>query len=372
MSVNNFVSIAADYLYVGMELTDDVFAANGTTILITKGGVLDEPKLTRLRKFLKSGSNVVVSLGAYKDMMTNKESFDPLSPEMLEQSTGYSILAGGVKGFMSTTKLVEDVSPEMANSIVDEMAFKINTIDLASLLQCINVPRPVEEQLERHITNVGLLNGMLGKWYGLPDTDIDELVMAGIVHDVGKTKIPSEILDAPRKLTAEEFEVIKMHPVYSEELLSRHEIFTQRVIDAAKCHHEKVDGSGYPLGLTGDKIPVFAKITAITDIYDAMVSKRCYKGDNNPLTILAQFNEGGFIGLDEELTGLFVGKMATEFVGKKVLMNDQTIATITMVPPFDVGFPIVEQDGVIKQTDEEWNFLYVIPDNDEDNISNII
>ena len=93
------------------------------------------------------------------------------------------------------------------------------SVDAGEIFQCITVPRPVDEALQRHSLNVALLNGIMGQWLGLDEKDIRSLILTGVLHDIGKTKIPEEILNAPRKLTPEEFEVMKRHPLYSFELL---------------------------------------------------------------------------------------------------------------------------------------------------------
>ncbi len=101
------------------------------------------------------------------------------------------------------------------------------------------------------------------------------LILTGVLHDIGKTKIPEEILNAPRKLTPEEFEVMKRHPLYSFELLG--DDISEDVRYAVRWHHEKLDGKGYPDGLKAESISYFARITTISDIYDAMLSARSYK-----------------------------------------------------------------------------------------------
>lgn len=103
------------------------------------------------------------------------------------------------------------------------------------IFQCINAPNPIDEYLRRHSVNVGLLNSLQGRWLGLPSQDVDRLVLAGLVHDVGKTQIPAAILNAPRRLSISEFEVVKMHPIYSYELLGADRHFSK----AARHHHEK-------------------------------------------------------------------------------------------------------------------------------------
>ena len=99
---------------------------------------------------------------------------------------------------------------------------------------------------------------------------------AGLLHDVGKIAIPEAIITKPTKLTDEEFEIIKTHPVEGAKILADVDIMPE-LKDAAKYHHERIDGKGYPEGLKGDEIPEIARVIAVADAYDAMTSKRSYR-----------------------------------------------------------------------------------------------
>lgn len=118
---------------------------------------------------------------------------------------------------------------------------------------------------------------------GLTTQDIEHIALASIMHDVGKIAIPDAILNKPGRLTAEEFEVIKTHTIRGAELLEKipqlreHESYYY-AYDIARHHHERWDGRGYPDGLKGDEISIWAQIVSLADVYDALVSKRCYKG----------------------------------------------------------------------------------------------
>ncbi len=99
--------------------------------------------------------------------------------------------------------------------------------------------------------------------------------IAGLCHDAGKTKIDQNILNAERKLTDDEFKEIKKHPVYSYEMIRTY--IGEEAARIARAHHEKLDGSGYPDGLTEDEIPVESKVMAVADIFDALTTSRCYR-----------------------------------------------------------------------------------------------
>lgn len=118
--------------------------------------------------------------------------------------------------------------------------------------------------------------------YYLPKEEIDKIVIAAVLHDVGKIAIPDNILNKPGRLTKEEFEIMKQHTVKGCELLSRipnvmdAEVFKYGY-DICKHHHERWDGKGYPDGLKGDDVAIWAQVVAVADVYDALTSPRVYK-----------------------------------------------------------------------------------------------
>jgi putative nucleotidyltransferase with HDIG domain len=128
-----------------------------------------------------------------------------------------------------------------------------------------------------HSINVILYSLGLGKKLGLNFDELQILGHGAALHDIGKSKIPPEVLNKPGKLTQEEFEVIKTHPKKGVEILETLGENDARVLDAVNFHHEKIDGSGYPKGIKGDLIPLSARIVAIVDVFDALNSKRVYK-----------------------------------------------------------------------------------------------
>jgi HD-GYP domain-containing protein (c-di-GMP phosphodiesterase class II) len=220
------------------------------------------------------------------------------------------------------------------------------------MFNCIDTPRPMDERLQRHCLNVGILNGIMGQWMGLKEDEVKLLIVTGVLHDIGKTKVPEEILNAPRKLTPEEFEVIKKHPVYSYELLG--DGFDTRVRRGVLYHHERLDGSGYPDGLKGDELDLFARITAVSDVYDAMVSARSYKGARIPFDILNQFMNAEHRGLDLQITTTLTYRMLQYFRDQPVTMSDGQSGTVRFIPPNDINHPIVSAGTQIRQTGTDW------------------
>lgn len=113
---------------------------------------------------------------------------------------------------------------------------------------------------------------------GIRGAELDQLTLGGLLHDIGKCRVPLEILDKPGKLDAREWDVMKMHPVHSQEILGLENDLDADIIAMAAYHHEKLDGTGYPDGLSGAQINDHIRLTAVADVYSALIDKRAYKG----------------------------------------------------------------------------------------------
>ncbi|PLV60506.1 metal-dependent phosphohydrolase [Thermotoga sp. KOL6] len=116
---------------------------------------------------------------------------------------------------------------------------------------------------------------------GLKRKDLKALEASGKLHDIGKIAVPEHILNKPGKLSNEEFEVIKRHPQIGADILREYPELSS-IVSAVLYHHERIDGSGYPEGLKNDEIPLFARIIAVADVYDALTSDRPYRKSLKP------------------------------------------------------------------------------------------
>lgn len=130
--------------------------------------------------------------------------------------------------------------------------------------------------LYAHAVGVKKLATRIGEKLMLTDDDLKKLSMAGYYHDIGKIIIPKHLLYKTEKITKEEYETLKKHVIYSEEILKRMNI-NKEIIVIVRYHHERWDGMGYPDKLKGEQIPLLSRIIAIADSYDAMTNNRAYK-----------------------------------------------------------------------------------------------
>ena len=142
----------------------------------------------------------------------------------------------------------------------------------------MNLIKISDEYTFKHSVDVAAISMMIGREYGLSRDELYQLGITGLLHDVGKSRIPNEILNKPGKLTDEEFEVIKNHSLYGFEILREKNNFSAIILDGVLHHHEKMNGMGYPDKLPGKDISLFSRILSVADIFDALVTKRPYKG----------------------------------------------------------------------------------------------
>lgn len=151
-----------------------------------------------------------------------------------------------------------------------------NIVSNADSMLWLSMIKNKDEYTAEHSLNVALLSIALGRAEGLDKDSLNMLGICAMLHDVGKVKIPNDILNKEGNLDEQEFAVMKMHTVHGKKLLLGQPELPDMAVEVALSHHEKIDGSGYPSGLSGEQIPYMVKIVAIADAYDAMTSGRIY------------------------------------------------------------------------------------------------
>jgi HD-GYP domain-containing protein (c-di-GMP phosphodiesterase class II) len=151
-----------------------------------------------------------------------------------------------------------------------------------------------------HSANVATFCTLLAYELGVRDREeLQRIAAAGMLHDVGKLEIPAAILNKPGKLTKEEFVIVKLHPTRGFQMLRDH--FTPEQLMFVYQHHEKLDGSGYPVGLVGDEIHYWGKLAAVADVYEALTGKRPYRRANTVMESLTIMRRGAGTHFDPEI-----------------------------------------------------------------------
>jgi len=162
-----------------------------------------------------------------------------------------------------------------------------------------------DKETEGHTLRVTEISIEFAKAIGVKGDDLNLVRMGSLLHDVGKLGVPDSILLKPGKLTEEEWVVMRKHPVYAHQWLSPIP-FLAKAIDIPYCHHEKWDGSGYPQGLRGEAIPLFARLFAIVDVWDALSSERPYRAAMSEPDVLAYIKQNARTHFDPALVDVFL------------------------------------------------------------------
>lgn len=276
----------------------------------------------------------------FKEVDISVNSWDTVWKITQETMENYTYCTDGAK------KLLQQIAQD---NVVDFETFKAiknhmsaNFKDNFKIVGCVNLFKYADSYTYTHSVNVALLSMLIGKWMKFGDQMVEALLIAGLLHDIGKMKIAPSILNKPSKLTESEFEEIKKHPRYSYELLQSDQSISLDIKVGILMHHEKIDGSGYPYGVYNENINDIAKILAVADVYDAMLSERPYKKRHSPFDVMQLMQEGVFGKLDTKILLTFLTNIASYYIGVYIQLSNGEIGEVVAINPACVYRPIVK------------------------------
>ena len=363
MNNKTLIPISLNELTTDMIFPCDIYGGvDGRVLILKKGNTLTEPRIKQLHSHhgnhdglfvTEDNVQVITSFLRGYDMGEDKEIY--YSPQnykrqKLEKETGFSEIKEVTQDLFKPDNDTVIIQKDKTLDISAEISHRLEVTRPDLIVSLVNMLVPVDEYLQSHIVNVSTLNGIMGKWLGLPRRDVILLVLVGLLHDCGKDLIPPEVLNAPRQVSRIEFEVIKMHTIYGYNLL---EGIPEIIRNAVRSHHEKLSGRGYPDMLAQNEVSMLARITAVSDVYDAMVSRRVYKNPQSPFHVMARLKELTATDLDPFVVNTFTTNMPKELIGKSALMSNGKTGIVEDVDSDDLEFPYVRIDGELVKTDEQ-------------------
>ena len=345
--------IPFDELIEGMVFGDDVIDKEGR-LLVSKNTVLTREILERLKKFssrkffsmkvLLSELNIktVVKLenGSVQEVASSQIKMEHTKERLVIKEKFEEMHKSIKQSFdeLSRNNTSPKVKKELDNT-VEEIKNNLS-VNIELLNEILDV-KATDEYLYNHSLNVAVVSNLIGRWIGLKQKDLDILILAGLVHDIGKLRVDPAILNKPGKLTDEEFAEMKKHPEYSYQMLMEMGYKDNAILKAVTFHHEKEDGSGYPLKISGDKITIHAKILAIADIFDAMTSNRVYKARVSPFKVLEMFQNQNFGKLDYKIIMVFIKRFTENYVGSEVILSNNQRAKIVSLNAYEITKPLL-------------------------------
>lgn len=205
-----------------------------------------------------------------------------------------------------------DTFEDMADNFMDSVVRNQNA------LACLSRIRDKDSYLMEHSVNVAVLMSILGKHLQLERTYLHQCVTGALLHDIGKILIPDSVLHKPGKLTNEEFAIMKRHSLYSRKILEKNKGFPQVAINVAAHHHERLDGKGYPEGLSGDEVSQEGRMASVVDVYDAITADRVYHKGMTPSAALKLMLEWCGPHLDKQFVHAFIKAIGVYPVGSLV------------------------------------------------------
>ncbi|MBO6208580.1 MAG: HD-GYP domain-containing protein [Lachnospiraceae bacterium] len=249
--------------------------------------------------------------------------------------------------------IVEKNTPiNVDNMIGDTMQIISTQGNTFGVFDMLHNMRDFDDLTYAHSMNVAMICNVFARWLRFSEEDVKTVTACGMLHDIGKLKIDDAIIKKPGKLTDAEFRAIQSHPAEGYRILQKQNIDLHIKLSALE-HHEKCDGSGYPMKLTGARIDPFAKIVAIADVYDAMTANRVYREGMCPFRVIEIFEEEGFHKYEVAYIIKFLENVVNTYIDNRVMLSDGRIGTVRWINKQRLSKPMLQMnDGTFLELEK--------------------
>lgn len=325
-------NIYIENLKPGMIIQHDIYSTKNQ-LIICKDTIATENIIRRLKYFN------IKTIPIYDENeidITKEKTF-----ELFKKS--YTNLELEVDDFLN--KIIrKEYSKEQMENIVNNAFELYNTQSSAIMVLKMLQQIKNNDIIFAHSLNVGMIGMILAKWCNKSENEMQLILQSGIFHDVGKILMPNVLLNKTTNLTKNEFAELKSHTVEGYNLLKSLEI-DEQIANVALLHHERINGSGYPLQLKDaqiDKFSNISKIIAIADAYDAMTSKRLYRDAICPFNVFTIFEQEGIKIYDPKYLITFLKNAVNAYIGDNVLLSDGRKGKIVLINNTTLGRPVIQ------------------------------
>lgn len=322
----------------GLLLDQDIKGSNGA-MLANKDSKISSSLLRILKEM---GVETIQVKGDFteEELTLLKPEITPEEVYIQEFSGKYTTNLDEMHNMMKDISNGESIKVEKVGEIIGGFIQKGSP--QFDVIKCVDALRSTDEYTYTHSLNVSIYAMLLAKCIKLNTKQVEQVMQAGLLHDIGKAKIPNEILNKPSKLTIEEFEIMKTHSTHSYRLIQDSPEIDINVKKAVLMHHEKENGKGYPIGASGKNLHLYARILAIADVYDALTSTRVYKHGMTPYQAFKIFEDTGIGHFDFQMMNSFMYNIACFYINNKVMLSDGRICEIVFVSPTRISMPTIK------------------------------
>lgn len=323
--------VAADNIY---DANDQLIVPIGTKVtdkLILRLGFYDIDNILIWDKIERSD---ILPNTTYSERIKQSKDFQEFRKEFLETSEECKDALNNIVERAASKETIENIM-ETTTALLASQDSNLYVFDM------LHNMREIDDSTYVHSVNVALIATVLGRWIHMPEEDLRILTSCGLLHDIGKLLMPKEILTKPGKLTDEEYAVIKTHPKKGFDLLKTLDL-DERILFSALAHHERCNGSGYPLKLHSPQIHEFAKIISIADVYDAMTAARVYRAPVCPFKVISIFETEGYDLYDLKYLLPFLSHVVDSYIHTSVLLSNGDTGEVIMINQRSLSRPVVK------------------------------
>lgn len=325
-----------DGIELGHVAAEDIFSSDGK-LLVKEGTAISHKLITKLKKhrvnyrdFLKEISN------AYKEA-------DLIPPE--EMATSLNAVQTVFENVMSTQRThsesaIPEDTIELVKKVVDDLMATLSSSE--ELLYRVSEVMAVDDYTYRHSVNVTVLSILTAKAMGYVEGEIKQIALGALLHDIGKALIPEDVLKKKERLTEKEALIMKDHPSLGYNLVKDLDFLPNSVKDIVHMHHEKMDGSGYPQGLSGLDIPRHVRLVTVCDMYDAMTTTRSYRKKMPLHTALEILMKDSVYKIDPEAYRQMTSSICLFPMGMGVILSDGRVGIVSKYRHTNPTRPVVQ------------------------------
>ncbi len=343
-------------LVPGMITAEDVYSYNNQMI-IPNDTPLTDKMITRLEFYsilaikIQDERPHVAPTTSTPSAASSTDSDDIAMPSYSQRIRASREFKEFETSFVQTTEkfkrnlrsIVDDRAPIDTEELFDHISNLMTAQSTSvSIFDMLHNMRQYDDMTYAHCINVALICNVFSKWLKLPPSETEKLTLCGLLHDIGKLTIPDNIIRKPDKLSPQEYNIIKTHTLQGYNVLRSYNSISEDIKEAALMHHERCDGTGYPLGLPATKINKYAKVVAIADVYDAMTAARVYRGPLCPFKVISIFENEGLNKYESKYILIFLEHIATTYMKNRVRLSNGMEGEVVFMNKNALSRPMVQ------------------------------